>query len=305
MNEVNEAETALAVQRVQEYIESNIGKSMTLKQLADVAQYSPWHTTRIFKQKTGKTPFEYIRALRLSKAALILRDDKTKVIDVALDFVFDSQEGFTRAFSTLFGISPGRYRKNPPPIKLFMPQMAYFTYQAFQKMKESATMEKTKSIFVQVIERPQRKCLIKRGIKAGEYFDYCKEVGCDIWNILCSVKEALYEPIGMWLPQHLIEENTSKYVQGVEVPMDYDNKIPEGFEVIVLPPCTMMIFQGEPYNDEDFMAEIDAVWDHIAKFSPEIYGYKWAEDKAPRFQLAPQGYRGYIEARPVERINVA
>jgi len=38
---------------------------------------------------------------------------------------------------------------------------------------------------------------IKRGISAAEYFKYCEEVGCDIWNVLTSVKEALYEPIGM------------------------------------------------------------------------------------------------------------
>lgn len=164
-------------------------------------------------------------------------------------------------------------------------------------------MEKTRTIFVQVIERPERKCLIKRGINAEEYFDYCREVGCDIWNTLCSVKEALYEPIGMWLPKNLIKEHTSKYVQGVEIPMDYHNLIPEGFEIITLAPCTMMVFQGEPYEEENFMAEITVVWDHIAKFNPEIYGYRWADDKAPRFQLSPQAYRGYIEARPVEKIS--
>ena len=53
-------------------------------------------------------------------------------------------------------------------------------------------MEKsTKSIFVQVIERPARKLLVKRGRKAEDYFEFCEEVGCDIWGVLCSVKEAL------------------------------------------------------------------------------------------------------------------
>lgn len=51
------------------------------------------------------------------------------------------------------------------------------------------------------------------------------------------------------------------------------------------------------------MKEITVVLDHIAKFNPGIYGYRWADDKAPRFQLSPQAYRGYIEARPVERIS--
>jgi len=59
--------------------------------------------------------------------------------------------------------------------------------------------EKTlaKAVFVQVAERPERKVLLKRGVKAEDYFAYCEEVGCDVWPVLTSVKEALYEPIGM------------------------------------------------------------------------------------------------------------
>lgn len=47
---------------------------------------------------------------------------------------------------------------------------------------------KKKTIFVQVVERPKRKVLLKRGIKATEYFAYCEEVGCDVWGMLSSVK---------------------------------------------------------------------------------------------------------------------
>lgn len=58
-------------------------------------------------------------------------------------------------------------------------------------------MKQIKSIFVQVIERPARKVLLRRGRKATNYFSYCEEVGCDVWAVLSSVKEAMYEPIGM------------------------------------------------------------------------------------------------------------
>lgn len=297
-------ETIKEVQKLQEYMEKNLNRSMTLKELADAIGYSPWHMTRIFKEVTGKSPFEYLRGLRLTKAALILRDQDTRVIDVAFDFVFDSQEGFTRAFSKEFGVSPYKYSKTTPPIKLFMPPKVFNVYRAFHKeVNKMSDKKELKSIFVQVVERPERKVLLKRGNKAEDYFAYCEEVGCDIWSILASVKEALYEPIGMWLPKHLIKAGTSLYVQGVEVPMNYSNVIPEGFELLELPPCTMMIFQGEPYRDEDFMDEIGAVWEHIEKFNPQIYGYEWDREAAPRFQLAPMGYRGYIEARPVKPVR--
>jgi AraC family transcriptional regulator len=301
---MNEAETIMAVQRMQEYIEDNILRKITLKELAVAAGYSPWHAAKLFKEVVGKAPFEYIRALRLTKAALILRDSNERIIDVAMDFVFDSHEGFTRAFSKEFGLSPRKYSQNTPPIKLFMPQKVFDTYRAFHKGgTKMGEDNKTKAVFVQIIERPARKVLLLRGKRAKDYFEYCEEVGCDVWSVLTSVKEAMYEPIGMWLPKHLIKEGTSQYVQGVELPLDYNKDIPEGFELIELQPCKLMIFQGEPYNDDDFMYEIGEVWNHIEKFDPSIYGYQWDPEIAPRFQLAPMGYRGYIEARPVKSIN--
>ena len=110
-----------AVQRMQAFIESHLHEPITLHRLAKAAGYSPWHAARVFKSLTGKNPFEYIRAVRLSRAAVRLRNENVKVIDVAFDFVFDSHEGFTRAFSKQFGITPQRFSKNKPAIKYFLP----------------------------------------------------------------------------------------------------------------------------------------------------------------------------------------
>ncbi|NMA37097.1 MAG: helix-turn-helix domain-containing protein, partial [Papillibacter sp.] len=117
-------EAIAAVRRMQSYIEEHIAEPISLSQLAKAAGYSPWHSDRLFKELLGKTPFEYIRSLRLSKAALKLRDGSPKVIDVAFDFVFDSHEGFTKAFSKQFGLSPKTYSKETPPIRLFIPYPA-------------------------------------------------------------------------------------------------------------------------------------------------------------------------------------
>lgn len=64
----------------------------------------------------------------------------------------------------------------------------------------------------------------------------------------------------------------------------------------------MMVFQGQPYDDENFGEAISELWEVMKTYNPEIYGFQWADEDAPRFQLAPQGYRGYIEARPVRQI---
>lgn len=114
-------EHANAVTRMQEYIERNVERDMTLAELAKEAGYSPWHSAKLFREYTGQTPFAYIRGLRLSRAALVLRDEKRRVVDVAMDFVFDSHDGFTRAFHKQFGVRPGEYQKKTPPIQLFVP----------------------------------------------------------------------------------------------------------------------------------------------------------------------------------------
>ncbi len=292
-----------AVACMQKYIEDNIKKPITLYDIAKAAGYSPWHSARIFKEYTGKNPFCYIRSLRLSRAAVSLRDDNKKIIDIALDFVFDSHEGFTKAFSKQFGLSPKRYSMDTPPIKLFMPYRVTDFYN-INKEGEEKMEDKTISntIFVQVIEKPKRKMILKRGIKAKDYYEYCGEVGCDIFGILCSIKDALYEPMGLWLPEKLIKPNTSLYVQGVEVASDYNKQIPQGFDIIELPACKMMIFQGQPFEDSEFETAIRDLWNAIDNYDPSLYGFEWSHE-APRFQLNPQGYRGYIEGRPVRVIN--
>jgi len=297
-------DTVNAVQRMQSYIETHLQEPITLHMLANAAGYSPWHAARIFKTLTGKSPFEYIRAVRLSRAAVRLRDEDVKIVDVAFDFVFDSHEGFTRAFSKQFGFTPQRFSQTKPPVKLFMPNNVREIYLALEKgeykMSEPA---KTSTIFVQVVDRPARKLILKRGIQAADYYAYCEEVGCEVWDVLTGIKQALYEPIGMWLPVNLQKPGTSRYCQGVEMPPDYAGPVPEGFDLIDLPPCQMMVFQGQPYDDKDFEAAIGSLWETVKSYKPETYGFEWADEDGPRFQLEPQGYRGYIEGRPVRPLN--
>jgi len=269
---------------------------MTLYDISNHIHYSSWYSARIFKEVIGINIFDYIRKIRLTSAAKVLRDTNDHVIDVAFDFLFDSHEGFTRAFSKEFNVTPKAYQKSHIPLQYFIP------YQVMDKSNERKRESmNTKAIFIQIIERPRRKAIIKRAKTATHYFEYCEEVGCDIWGVLCSIKEAISEPIGMWLSPGLMKPNTSTYVQGVEVPIDYSGVIPEDYEIIELPETYMMIFQGEPYEDENFEVEVGQVMNNVSKYHPEVYGYVY-DTEGYRFQYAPQGYRGYIEGRTVKKI---
>lgn len=289
------SETAQAIIKMQEYIEEHLDESITLIQLARVAGYSPYHAAHLFSALLGVSPLRYIRQLRLSSAAEKIRDENDAILQIAFDYQFDSHEGFTKAFSRQFGMSPREYRRNSPAIPLFRP------YRPITRKQEVKFME-MQTVFVQLIQRPLRKAIILRAKQADEYFAYCEEVGCDVWGVLCSVKEALNEPMGMWLPDRLIQPGTSRYVQGVEVPDDYIKPLPDGFETILLEPCTYMVFQSEPYDDEVFEQMILAIQASIDRYHPESVGYRFDESVAPLYQLEPRGERGYIEARPVIKI---
>ena len=285
-----------AVQRMQDYIESNLEQNISMADLSKTAGYSPWYSYRLFHSLLHMTPAVYIRRLRLSKSALRLRDEKVKIIDVAYDSGFESVDGYQRAFYKEFGCNPYEYSVNPMPIYLFKPYGVKYS-----KRKDIKEMREVKSVFVQVVKKPARKVVIKRGKTATEYFKYCEEVGCDVWGLLCSMKSNSGEPVCLWLPKHLIVEGTSEYVQGVEVALDFEGQIPEGFDIIRLPECEYLMFQGEPFEEENFEEAILQVWDAIKKYNTETIGYRW-DTSNPRIQLEPIGARGYIELHPVKRV---
>ena len=162
-------------------------------------------------------------------------------------------------------------------------------------------MAEPKHVFIQVIHKPRRKVIIKRGIQADNYFDYCGEVGCDVWGVLLSMDSLCGEPVCLWLPDRYRLPVTSTYVQGVEVAEDFDGIIPEGFDVIELPECDYMMFQGEPFKEENFDEAIGEIVDAIKKYNPETVGYRW-DPTNPKIQLEPRGERGYIELHPVKSV---
>ncbi len=286
-------ERLMAVARMQDYISVHLYEEITLADLAAVSFYSPWHSYRIFRERLGLTPSDYIRRLRLSRSAMRLKNEGVSVTKAAFECGFGSVDGYQRAFLREFGCNPGEYSRKPVPIALFIPYSA--------RPREEIIEMEVKSVFIKSVEKPERKVIIKRGVKADEYFAYCGEVGCDVWGILASMDSLCGEPVCLWLPERYVLPNTSVYVQGVEVAPDYDGVIPEGFDVITLPAAEYLSFKGEPFREENYEEAIVQVRKAIEKFNPTDEGYAWDEEN-PRIQLEPRGERGYIELLPVKKV---
>ncbi|MCL9780133.1 AraC family transcriptional regulator [Vibrio sp. S4M6] len=103
-------------QRVQatiDYIGQHLDEELSLDTLCKVACFSKFHFHRLFTAYTGLSLQQYIRWLRLKRAAHQLVVDHTRpIIEVALEAGFESRQSFTRAFKQVCGSTPGQFRSD-------------------------------------------------------------------------------------------------------------------------------------------------------------------------------------------------
>jgi len=99
------------LQKALDYIEEHIKEDISLDELSALCFYSPHHFHRMFQSIVGIPVTDYIRKRKLSVAAKEIIDTEKNIVDIALDYGFNSHETFTRAFKRIFDISPNAYRK--------------------------------------------------------------------------------------------------------------------------------------------------------------------------------------------------
>jgi len=161
----------------------------------------------------------------------------------------------------------------------------------------------SRTMTVTAVERPARKLILVRSVKATEYFSYCEEMGCDWEGVFNSISEKFDTSALLTLPPNLIKPGTGNTASGVEVPLDYNKTIPTGYDVIELPPCTMLYFQGAPFEDEnDFGEAIGTLWDIMNTYDPTQYSWQYAPELAPYFNFGTLAKRGAKMARPVKEV---
>ncbi|CAI1959292.1 MULTISPECIES: helix-turn-helix domain-containing protein [Serratia] len=94
------------------WIENNLGAELDIETIAKKSGYSRFHIQRLFKLHAGLTIAQYIRMRRVTEAAIALRFTDRKIMDIALDYGFDSQQVFTRIFKKQLKTTPGELRRS-------------------------------------------------------------------------------------------------------------------------------------------------------------------------------------------------
>jgi transcriptional regulator len=107
----NDNEIHSIINAALKYMEENIEKSISLKELADYTGYSVSHFSAIFKNSTGHSPLSYFNLLKINKACELLETTDMKIIQISYKLGIDDSYYFSRLFTKTIGISPKKYRE--------------------------------------------------------------------------------------------------------------------------------------------------------------------------------------------------
>ena len=100
-----------ALQRVQVFIEANLGDAIPLHDLAARAALSPYHFARAFKTSVGLTPRAFVEQRRIERAKQLLAESDHPIASVAVDTGFGTQSRLTSVFKRQTGFTPAVYRR--------------------------------------------------------------------------------------------------------------------------------------------------------------------------------------------------
>jgi AraC family transcriptional regulator len=99
------------IEQAIDFIEDHLKDEVPTERIAREAHFSMWHSQRLFGAIVGLGVKEYVRKRRLTLAMRDLADTDRRIIDVALDYQFESQESFARAFKAHCGLTPAECRR--------------------------------------------------------------------------------------------------------------------------------------------------------------------------------------------------
>ncbi len=102
---------AWQILRVRAYIDSNLHRTIHIRDLSAVARRSPAHFSRKFKLAVGESPHAYVVSRRLERACHLMMTSAASLSEIALSVGFSDQAHLCRLFRQAFGQSPARWRR--------------------------------------------------------------------------------------------------------------------------------------------------------------------------------------------------
>lgn len=214
------------------WIEERLDEPLTLELIAQRAGFSAYHFSRMFTARMGRSVMAHVRGRRLVRSARRLcTEPDAKLIDLALDCGFESQEAFTRAFKRLFGASPGRFRVgfSPTPIEGQFPMNAPSGVStAVARLPELIRLEAFR------VAGPSRR-----------FDDMTKSEIPQLWSALAGALPLEAQTPG-WATYGVawnMDRAAGSFMYMAGVGVQADGELPKGFEVKEIPAATYVVFR--------------------------------------------------------------
>ena len=102
------------------YIDAHLKQPLSVELLAAQTGFSPYYYCRLFSLYMQMPVMEYVRHRRLAKGAAEICEGR-RILDVAMDYGFESHNGFSKAFRKVYGFSPDEYRRRAAPHRPIAP----------------------------------------------------------------------------------------------------------------------------------------------------------------------------------------
>jgi AraC family transcriptional regulator len=99
------------LRRALDYVEANLDRTVTLRQMATAAELSPMHFAAQFRRAMGTTPYRYVLRRRIERAQSFIRQNDHTLGDIAMMTGFSSQAHFSTAFRATIGTTPRSWRE--------------------------------------------------------------------------------------------------------------------------------------------------------------------------------------------------
>jgi len=91
-------------------VRAQLAESISIETLAELAELSPFHFSRVFKQTTGMTPLQFVTRERIVRAQQLVRETSRSLIEIALEVGYTSPSHFAQVFRRVVGVAPTEFR---------------------------------------------------------------------------------------------------------------------------------------------------------------------------------------------------
>ena len=254
-----------------EHIDANLCGELSLERLASRVTFSPYHFSRVFHFNIGYTVMDYVRRRRLAFAASELSGGG-KVIDIALNYGFETHSGFSKAFRRCYGCSPETYRIHAHARKPELPSLSHMK----KYLSGGIVMEP------KIISRPAFKI-------AGYSIRTTNEDGKNNTEIPAFWGRYVHDGRCEKMHKETFLKNHAEY--GACFAMDANGEftyaigceprdgcaIPAGYEVFDIPAAAYAVFTTPPSDEAGFSAGIQGTWAFIFNEWFPKSGYEYAE----------------------------